>query len=76
MYTGLGYDFHIQTISEMLRICKEIRITPIVDLNGNPSELTEKIIEYFMKTHNVEQMTSSYEFLKNGNKMLCIKNSM
>jgi len=33
-------------MTEMLRICKEIRITPIVDLDGNPSELTMNIVEY------------------------------
>ena len=32
MYTSLWYDFHIQSITEMLRVCKEVRIFPIVDL--------------------------------------------
>lgn len=27
MYTSLGYDFHIASITEMLRVCKEIRIS-------------------------------------------------
>ena len=27
MYTALGYDFHVQAITEMLRVCKEIRKT-------------------------------------------------
>ena len=26
MYTVLGFDFHIQTMTEMLRVCKENRI--------------------------------------------------
>lgn len=26
MYTSLGYDFHIKSITEMLRVCREIRI--------------------------------------------------
>ena len=73
MYTSLGYDFHIQSIDEMLRICKEIRIAPIVDLDGNPSELTTKIIKHYGKTHDVQIVETSYMFLKNGNQMLCIK---
>ena len=73
MYTGLGYDFHIQSIDEILRICKEVRITPIVDLDGNPTELTEKIVEHYKKTHQVEIVETSYIFLKNGNQMLCIR---
>lgn len=31
LYPALGYDFHIRSINEMLRICKEVRIFPIVD---------------------------------------------
>jgi len=73
MYTGLGYDFHIQSIDEMLRICKEVYITPIVDLDGNPTKLTEQIIEHYKKAHQVEIVETSYTFLKNGNQMLYIK---
>ena len=38
MYTSLGYDFHIQSITEMLRVCKEVRIFPIVDLDANKTD--------------------------------------
>ena len=72
MYTALGYDFHIQSIDEMLRICREIRITPIVDLDGNPKELTEKVINHYKNNYHVEIVETPYIFLKNGNKMLCI----
>ena len=34
MYTALGYDFHIQAMTEMLRVCKEIRVFPVVDLDA------------------------------------------
>ena len=72
MYTKLGYEFHIKTITEMLRICREIRITPIVDLNGNHSDLTTNVIEYFKNDYDVKVLNTNYNFLKNGNKMLCI----
>ena len=39
LYSQLGLDFHIQSISEMLRICKEIRIFPILNLNATKSEV-------------------------------------
>ena len=39
MYTMLGYDFHIKAMTEMLRVCKEIRIFPIVDLDANKTDL-------------------------------------
>jgi hypothetical protein len=72
MYTKLGYEFHIKAISEMLRICREIRITPIVTLDGEHSELTMKIIEYFENEYAVKIINTNYIFLKNGNQMLCI----
>jgi hypothetical protein len=72
MYTKLGYEFHIKTITEMLRICREIRITPIVTLDGEHSELTMKIIEYFENEYAVRIINTNYNFLKNGNQMLCI----
>ena len=34
LYSQLGLDFHLKSISEMLRICKEIRIFPILNLNA------------------------------------------
>gem|GEM_PF-3207075 len=73
MYTSLGYDFHIQSIDEMLRISKEIRISPIVDLDGNPTELTEHVIEHYKNIYDVKVVKTSYVFQKNGNQMLCIK---
>ena len=37
MYTQLGYGFHIDAIDEMLRVCREVRIFPLVDLNSDES---------------------------------------
>lgn len=73
MYTTLGYDFHIESINEMLRICREVRIFPITDLDGEESDLTNKIIEHFAKTYDVKIVSTSYEFQKRSNLMLSIK---
>jgi hypothetical protein len=73
MYPGLGYDFHVKSINEMLRVSREIRIFPIVDLDGKRSELTNKIIEHFAKDYDVKIVSTSYEFQKGGNLMLHIK---
>ena len=53
MYTMLGYDFHINAISEMLRVCKEIRIIPVVDLDANKTELISSVISYFKEKNIV-----------------------
>ena len=73
MYTSLGYDFHIASITEMLRVCKEIRIFPIVDLDANKTDLTVKVMDYFKKDYNVESVKTDYEFQKGENKLLIIK---
>ena len=74
MYTELGYDFHIKAISEMLRICREIRIFPVCDLNSRKSELTERVIGYFKDNgFTADFLKTSYEFQKNADKMLRLR---
>ena len=73
MYTGLGYDFHIQAMTEMLRVCREIRIFPIVDLDADMTELSHNVIDYFQKQYHTEIIETEYEFQKGGNKLLIIK---
>lgn len=73
MYTMLGYDFHINAISEMLRVCKEIRIFPVVDLDANKTELISSLISYFKGKNDVEIVKTEYEFQKGDNKMLVIR---
>lgn len=72
MYTALGYAFHIQAISEMLRVCKEVRIFPIVDLDANETELITRVIDYFKEHYKVEIKKISYEFQKGDNQLLII----
>lgn len=76
MYTALGYDFHIQSITEMLRVCKEIRIFPIVDLDANKTDLIKNVINYFKRDYSVEIVATDYEFQKGENKLLIIKNKL
>ena len=73
MYTGLGYDFHIHAMTEMLRVCREIRIFPIVDLDADITELSQNVIDYFQKRYHTEIIKTEYEFQKGGNRLLIIK---
>lgn len=73
MYTSLGYDFHIASMTEMLRVCKEIRIFPIVDLDANGTNLIENVIGYFQKNYRTEIVNTEYEFQKGDNKLLIIR---
>ncbi|MBD5384725.1 MAG: class I SAM-dependent methyltransferase [Ruminococcaceae bacterium] len=73
MYTALGYDFHIKAMSEMLRVCREIRIFPIVDLDANKTELIGSVIGHFRENYRVEIVDTDYEFQKGDNKLLTIQ---
>lgn len=72
MYTSLGYDFHIRSVEEMLRVCREVRIFPIVDLSGESDPIIADVIEYFKKKYTVHIMDTEYEFQKGGKKLLII----
>lgn len=73
MYTALGYDFHIQSITEMLRVCKEVRIFPVVDLDANKTNLIKDVIDYFRKDYNISIVATDYEFQKGDNQLLIIR---
>ncbi len=73
LYSQLGLDFHIKSISEMLRICNEIRIFPILNLNAVKSEVLDGIIDYFQPNFVISIISVDYEFQKGGNQMLQIK---
>lgn len=72
MYTSLGYDFHIAAISEMLRVCKQVRIFPLCDLDSSASEMIESVIDYFAKRYDVDIRRTEYEFQKGADKLLVI----
>lgn len=70
----LDYDFHINTIDELLRVTKEeVRIFPLVDLEGKRYEHLDKVIAHLMgKGLEVKEVKVSYEFQANANTMLQI----
>lgn len=73
LYTDLGYEFHIQALSEMLRVCRQVRIFPIVDLNGNRSQLAEQVMVHFRRDYQVTLQQTKYEFQRGGNQLLIIR---
>src|ERR1035437_1065886 len=73
LYSQLGLDFHISSLTEMLRVAKEIRIFLILNLDAKKSELLDNLINYFEKDFIVNIEKVDYEFQKSGNKMLAIK---
>ncbi|SDW18834.1 hypothetical protein SAMN05421781_0772 [Marinococcus luteus] len=73
----LSYDFHIDTLTELLRVAEEeVRIFPLVDLKGERYEHLDAVIEYLTaKGYMVEEVSVSYEFQRNANSFLRITKS-
>ncbi|MGE4561094.1 MAG: class I SAM-dependent methyltransferase [Desulfobulbus sp.] len=67
-------QFHRQAIEAMLRVAREVRIFPVLTLDGRPSPHLEGIVEYFSGLHyDVGLRRVGYEFQRGGNTMLQIQ---
>ncbi len=70
----LSAAFHLQSLQEMLRIANEIRVFPIVTLDGKLSHHLPSILKTLrLAGFIVEIKQVSYEFQRGGNEMLVIK---
>jgi len=66
--------FHKDAIEEMLRVANEVRIFPIVSLDGAYSKHLAGVMGYFKNSgYRVEIVATSYEFQKGGYEMLQIQ---
>ncbi|PTQ98271.1 hypothetical protein C8P68_103432 [Mucilaginibacter yixingensis] len=73
LYSNLGLDFHQQSINEMMRICKEVRIFPLVNLNAEKNEFIDSFLIALQSDYFTEIVKVAYEFQRGGNQMLVIK---
>lgn len=72
----LDYDFHLQTIKELLRVSKrEIRIFPLVSLSCSRYKYLDSLKAYLQRMgYTTNEVPVSYEFQKGANSMLSIRN--
>ncbi|NJR32583.1 MAG: SAM-dependent methyltransferase [Chamaesiphon sp. CSU_1_12] len=69
----LSLDFHIASIFELLRVALEVRIFPLLKLDGQPSAYLDPIFQELATAGYQTQVISvDYEFQKGGNQMLRI----
>ncbi|MEM7725483.1 MAG: SAM-dependent methyltransferase [Cyanobacteria bacterium P01_A01_bin.45] len=71
------YDcqFHVESIQEMLRVSKEVRIFPLLTLMLEKSPYLDNVTKFFqMKGYQVSVTQVNYELQKGGNEMLVISN--
>lgn len=76
MYSDrLDYEFHLKTLNELLRVVKEeIRIFPLVNLEGKRYKHLDKLINYLANNGcTVEEIKVRYEFQTNADSMLKVK---
>jgi ubiquinone/menaquinone biosynthesis C-methylase UbiE len=75
LYTdNLSYNFHVDTITEMLRVSREARIFPLLDVNAKKSPYVERIMSDFKEMEIVIKQVN-YEFQIGGNELLVIRNT-
>ncbi len=72
LYTdNLSFDFHADSISEMLRVSREARIFPLLDVNAQRSAYVDGIVSRF-NTYAIEIRKVNYEFQIGGNEVMII----
>ena len=70
----LDYEFHYNSIKEMLRVCKgDLRIYPLVKHHEQKSAYVEKIRKDFQDYVQMELVKVDYQFRKGGNEMMVLK---
>lgn len=75
LYSGhLSVEFHLQALQEMLRVSREVRIFPLLTLDGSLSPHLQFVREH-LANHGfgVGVKRIPYEFQRGGNEMLVIK---
>ncbi|MBT9317440.1 SAM-dependent methyltransferase [Leptothoe spongobia] len=66
-------SFHLNSIREMLRLCREVRIFPLLSLNLQTSPHLESVMGTLRELgYRCEIQPVAYELQRNGNKMLKI----
>ncbi len=71
--THFDQEFHINSIDEILRICCEVRIFPLITLQNKISPYLQFIITYLEnKGYKCKLEKVSYQLQRGGNQMLII----
>ena len=70
----LSAEFHLQALLEMLRVAREVRVFPLLALDGRPSPYVPLVADSLAREgFGVEIRRVPYEFQRGGNTMLLIQ---
>ena len=68
-----SYEFHLDSLLEMLRVANEVRIFPLLTLNAKQSDYVLPLMEQLEKLgYSAVIKEVDYEFQKDGNAMLSV----
>lgn len=63
-------EMHISFLLELLRVGREVRVFPLLDMDGNPSAHLDNTIQTLRTSTRVELVPLSFEFRYGDSKML------
>lgn len=70
----LSAEFHLQALEEMLRVAREVRVFPLLTLDGKRSPHLDFVTEHLGKLgFSITVRRVPYEFQRGGNEMLHIE---
>ena len=70
-------EFHVRAMQEMLRVAREVRVFPLLQLGGAPSPHVQGVVAACREAGLCAELVSvNYEFMRNGNQMLRVEESM
>ena len=70
----LSLEFHEASIQDLCRVAKDVRIFPLLRLDGTRSPHVEVVQEYFSNDgYSVDICIVPYEFQRGGNQMIRIR---
>jgi ubiquinone/menaquinone biosynthesis C-methylase UbiE len=74
--TQLSLEMHLQSIREMLRVAHEVRIFPLLDLNGRRSMHVDPVLADLARQGLRPRIREvGYEFQRGGNQMMMVTNN-
>ncbi len=70
-------EFHVLAMQEMLRVAREVRVFPLLQLGGAPSPHVQGVVAACRAAGmRAELVSVNYEFMRNGNQMLQVEETM
>ena len=70
----LDLEFHLASMREMLRVCREVRVFPLLDLQGERCKYLQPVVEALHADGFEAQVRQvDYEFQRGGCEMLGVK---